>query len=414
MSAIRFGLTADWHLAAMGDRLNAEGHNSRLIDLAHCAEATIEGALEAECDLILHAGDWTHTWRPTPTVVALLEHATSKAVTAGVPIIGVEGNHDQPRSVADVAGPYLFRHTAGTWILDRPEILHVWKGEAGITVALEQDLAPGPGGGALALQVACLPWPRRELLLASERTRGKQLLEINQMMREAVMDIVRGLAARLDPTIPAVLLAHVPVEEAQIGKQTMAVSGEWTLSVQELLALPFDYIALGHIHKGQGWRREVVGEGMAVYSGSPEAVFFGEEGQEKGWALVDMADAVTSYQIMPTPYRRLLTIDSADWEDGTPGPDVKDMIVRLRVRPQDKAQADAIRQDLAARGAHEIRVEILPEEIVRRREVDLAAEDSLETGIDAWLAQHPDLADRREPLLEEARLIEKAAAEREA
>jgi len=209
-----------------------------------------------------------------------------------------------------------------------------------------------------------------------------------------------------------VLLAHVPVEEAQIGKQTMAISGEWTLSVHELLALPFDYIALGHIHQGQEW--EQYGK-LALYPGSPEAVTFGEEGQEKGWALLEFPDdnSMRSERV-PTPYRRLITIGSEAWDDplgALPAPHAMDAIVRLQVRHTDRARADALRQELIDAGAHEVRVEILPDEIVRRREVDLAAEDTLEVGIDAWLAQHPDLADKRDALLEEARAIERMVAE---
>ncbi|HUT76131.1 MAG TPA: metallophosphoesterase, partial [Polyangia bacterium] len=136
--------TADWHLAAMGNRLDEEGNNSRLMDLARCAQATVKGAVERDCDLILHGGDWTHTWRPTPTVVDCVRQALNPAMAAGVPVIGVEGNHDVPRSAVDLAGPSLFRGMPGVRILARPTIMQVGPGPEGMLVA-EQG-RPTPDG----------------------------------------------------------------------------------------------------------------------------------------------------------------------------------------------------------------------------------------------------------------------------
>jgi len=72
----------------------------------------------------------------------------------------------------------------------------------------------------------------------------------------------------------------------------------------------FDYVALGHIHKGQSLN-EIP---PVVYSGSLERLDFGDEGDEKGFYLIEIiADKITSnrkttYEFRPIKARSFFTL----------------------------------------------------------------------------------------------------------
>lgn len=78
-------------------------------------------------------------------------------------------------------------------------------------------------------------------------------------------------------------------------------------SADDLAALGADYVALGHIHK-EGVLLERAGRVIARYSGSPEALSFGEPG-EHGVYIGTVADGETRLQWVPTGLRRYITAD---------------------------------------------------------------------------------------------------------
>ena len=106
---------------------------------------------------------------------------------------------------------------------------------------------------------------------------------------------MKTLAERLDPSLPAVLAAHVTVSSAVVGGSTrdgvrhgsersMMLGRDHVLLCSSLARPQFDYVALGHIHKHQ-----IVGEQpMMAYAGSLERVDFGEESDDKGFCVVEL------------------------------------------------------------------------------------------------------------------------------
>ena len=299
--------TADWHLSAQRNRIDADtGLNSRLIDFYRCARFTIEDGLNRGAQLVLHAGDAFHGCRPSPSEVRLLREALRPALEAGVPVVLLLGNHDAPRSPAEKHALDLVRETPGLLVIDRPALLNVWQGPDGVTVE-PTDLAT-PDGRDLALQLACLSWPNKQLLLAEEEYRKLDPGQLNEAVRQKMMDCLQGMAAELIPGIPAILLAHLSVDLAQAGgmNRLMMLGGEWTLNVNDLAGLGFDAICLGHIHRAQ----VLCAAPWIGYSGSPEAVSFGEEGEAKLYCLLDVADDCSvEVEQIATPHRRFITID---------------------------------------------------------------------------------------------------------
>jgi exonuclease SbcD len=398
--------TGDWHLSSQRSRLDSEtGLNARLMDFYRCARFTVEDGIARGAQAILHAGDAFHGCRPTPTEVRLFREAVGPALEAGVPVVLLLGNHDAPRSPVERHALDLLRETKGLAVIDQPTLLCFQHLETE-----QRDFLRPCQAKQADLQVGCLPWPNKQLLLASEENRKLDPGQLNELVREKVMDCLRGLAAQLTPDIPAVLLGHFSVDLAQAGGQNrlMMLGGEWTLNVHDLAALPFCYVALGHIHKPQTLHEQP----WIGYCGSPEAVTFGEEGERKAFVLASIErSGVVSLDWVATPYRRFVTIDLEDGAALPPADELAGAIVRVRVPQANDVDFNALRRDLEAAGVHEYQVETERAEAVRRRAVEVSSKMALEEAIKAWLEQRPDLQPMTEALLAEARVVEQALQE---
>jgi exonuclease SbcD len=159
------------------------------------------------------------------------------------------------------------------------------------------------------IQIVALPWLRRSALLTREDTKNLNLEQVNQRLQEALTQAIANQAAALDPSLPAILAAHVSVSAARTGSENMMAIGQEPVLLLSNIGLPaFDYVALGHIH-----RRQVLSENPpVVYSGSLERVDFSEENDAKGFYVVEIGpgktDRKVSYDFHPVHARRFFTI----------------------------------------------------------------------------------------------------------
>jgi exonuclease SbcD len=399
----RFVHTADWHLSSQRNRLDTDtGLNARLMDFYRCGRFTVEDGIARGAQMILHAGDAFHGCRPTPTEVRLFREAIGPALEAGVPVVLLLGNHDAPRSSVERHALDLLRDTVGLTIVDQPALLYA----QGFETA-ERNFARLCKPEQAEIQIACLPYPNKQLLLADEEHRKLDPGQLNELMREKVMDCLRGLAAQLLPNIPAVLLGHFSVDMAQAGGQNrlMMLGGEWTINVHDLAALPFSYCALGHIHKQQ-----MVGDQPHIwYCGSPEAVTFGEEKEDKAFLLVSLeANGRAEINRVSTPHRRFVTVELGEGAVLPSPEELAGAIVRVRIPQAQEMDFNALRRELEAAGVHEYQIETERAEAVRRRAVEMSSEMALDEAIKVWLEQRPDLQPMTEALLAEAHNVETA------
>jgi exonuclease SbcD len=287
---------ADLHLGVENyGRIDpSTGLSSRLNDFLAALDELVEYALEKQVDLVLFCGDAYKTREPSQTQQREFARRIARLATGNIPVFLLTGNHDMPNAVGRATATEIFDTLAvkNVYVANRPETYKI----------------PTAGG---TIQVVALPWLRRSSLLSREDTKNLNIEQVNQMMQEALTQVIDSKAASLDPTLPAILAAHVSVGTAKAGSETLMSIGQEPVLLLSNIALPaFDYIALGHIHKQQ-----VLSESPpVVYAGSLERVDFGEENDEKGFYVVDILPngkdnkRQVSFEFHPVNARRFLTV----------------------------------------------------------------------------------------------------------
>jgi len=159
-----------------------------------------------------------------------------------------------------------------------------------------------------------LPWARRSALLSREESKELNIDQINDRIQQALTDLLIANIQELDPSLPAILAAHVWVEGAKLGSERGMMVGREPVLLPSNVANPaLDYVALGHIHRHQVLSYNP----LVVYSGSLERLDFSEEEDEKGFCIVEIDQkGGASFNFHKVPSRRFLTIkvdiDSAD------------------------------------------------------------------------------------------------------
>jgi exonuclease SbcD len=157
--------------------------------------------------------------------------------------------------------------------------------------------------------VATVPYPQRSRLLAREQYQNLTLEDLDMELGRILGENLADLAAEVQeqPDIPAVLTAHLSVSGAKHGSEQSVMIGRDVVVMKSLLADPaWDYVALGHIHKHQelnGGQRPPI-----VYPGSLERIDFGEEGERKGFVLVELERGRAEWEFVPVEARRFVTI----------------------------------------------------------------------------------------------------------
>lgn len=273
MDKIRLLHFADLHIGMENyGRLDpATGVNGRVLDFLSRFDELIDYGLEREVDLVIFAGDAYKRRAPSPTYQRAFARRVKRLSDAGVPVLLLIGNHDLPAMVQRASSVDIFR------TLDVPNVI-VGRDERVRTI----ETKSGP------VQVATVPYPVRQRLLAHDEYRGLSIKELDQKLEDIVTKNIEALADQLDPDVPAVLAAHLSVSEAQYGSERSVMIGRDAVVLKSALTGPaWDYVALGHIHKHQSLNGEDYPP--IVYAGSLERIDFGEEGQPKGFCWVELA-----------------------------------------------------------------------------------------------------------------------------
>jgi DNA repair protein SbcD/Mre11 len=306
------------------------GLSTRLGDFLAALDEVVEYALTQNVDLVLLAGDAYKGRDPSQTHQREFARRLSRLSTAGIPAFLLIGNHDLPNAVSRATAVEIF-----------PTLLvpHVYIGDNLQTYnILTRD---GP------LQILALPWPRRGRILSREESRGLSIEQVRQEIENRLTRAIEERVQELDPDLPAILAGHVTISGATIGtERSMMLGQDHMLLVSAVHRPQLEYVALGHIHKHQVLRdRE--DPPMVVYSGSLQRVDFSEEGDQKGFCVVDIdpsapqGQRLVNFEFHQVKARPFVTVD-VKLSSGDPDPTgavlqdiarraTADAVVRVRI-----------------------------------------------------------------------------------
>jgi exonuclease SbcD len=314
MSKIRLLHFADLHVGMENyGRLDpATGVNGRVLDFLHRFDELIDYGLEHEADLVVFAGDAFKTRNPSPTYQRAFARRVKKLADAGISVVLLVGNHDLPTMVQRASSVDIFR------TLDVSNVTVGWEEKVH-----RIETRHGP------VQIATVPYPVRQRLLAHEEYQGLSIGQLDEALRDIVASNIQALAAQLDPDLPAVLAAHLSVSGATFGSERSVMIGRDAVVLKSALADPvWDYVALGHIHLHQSLNAGAYPP--VVYSGSLERIDFGEEGQTKGFCRVELMRGETTWEFIPVEARPFVTVRA----------DVRDALNPLMALQQEIAAHD--------------------------------------------------------------------------
>ena len=319
------------------------GLSTRLADFLSSLDEVVEYALTEDVDLVLLAGDAYKGRDPSQTHQREFAKRLSRLSEASIPSFLLVGNHDLPNAVSRATAVEIFQ------TLQVP-YLQVGSNLQNYTIPTKS----GP------LQILAVPWPRRSGILSREESRGLTIEEVRQAVQDRMTQAIYARAESLDPDVPAILTGHVTVNGATVGtERSMMLGQDHVLLAGDIGRPQVDYVALGHIHKHQILRNE---NPFMAYSGSLQRVDFSEEGDDKGFCVVDLDPAapqgkrLTDFDFHRLDARRFVTVD-VTVPDGDPDPtsavvrgiarkDVVGAVVRVRVTLPSEVEAQLRDSDI--------------------------------------------------------------------
>jgi exonuclease SbcD len=397
---IKFIHTADIHFGMenYGKIDPKTGIHTRLLDFSRALHFCIDRAIVEKVDLFLFSGDAYKTANPTPTHQRLLFQCFLRLFKAGIPIVIIVGNHDNPLSFGKAHALELF----GQLPLDG---FHVMAQPATLII----ETVNGP------VQIVGIPWPTRANITLTNNATFKSETELTEYISQSIATIIATLAEKLNPEIPAILAGHLTVSSGIFsGSEKRAIYGTDPVFMPSQLAIPpFDYVALGHLHRYQNLNLH--GYPAVIYSGSIERVDFGERKEEKGFCLVTIHEkGNTTHEFIPTPTRPFIQINvDIDSEQGQTEKilnairkhvleeAVIKIVYHLPVGINDRVDLTAI-QNALAHAHHVVGVFPVREFEQRKHRAAVKVDMDLSELLDAYFKDKPEFTENK------ARLIQKA------
>ncbi len=288
---------ADLHLGveSYGRIDPASGLSSRFLEFLSALDQLTDFALKNRVDLVLFCGDAYKSRDPSQTQQREFAKRISRLSSSGIPIFLLVGNHDLPNAIGRATTTEIFDTLAvkTVYVSDHPDVYKI----------------ATPSG---IIQIVSLPWLRRSALLSREDTKNLDFDQLSLKMQEVLTGIINTKAKELDPKLPSVLAAHVWVSGARVGsEESMTIGQEHVLLLSNVANPAFSYIALGHIHKHQVLSHNP----PVVYAGSMGRLDFSDEGDDKGFYLVEIdpdgetGERQTIFEFHPVSGRCLATIN---------------------------------------------------------------------------------------------------------
>jgi exonuclease SbcD len=302
--------TADWHL---NDRL---GRIDRTDDLRKAVERVAVHCREQKADVLLVAGDLFSELARPDALRETIHHwqdVFAEFLAGGGTILTLTGNHDNEnfcqtlRHAMSLAAPSVGR--AGELV--PPGRLYL---------AADPTFFRLRAKAGHDVQFVMMPYPTPTRYLTGEGgQRYSSPDEKNKLLVTAFDKALSDIKThpKFDPTVPAVLSAHVHLHGGTVGKHALFRLTEVEDVVIEGagFAEQFCYVALGHIHMPQA-----IGADHVRYSGSIEKLDLGEARDQKGVVVFDVGPAGRSGDLatLPLPSTAIYEVAVTNPEEDLP------------------------------------------------------------------------------------------------
>lgn len=301
---MKFLHTSDWHLGR-------QFHNVSLLEDQRCVLIQLVDYIKNNSvDAVVLAGDVYDRSIPPTLAIELLDEVVEQICgELGVPLIVIPGNHDGAKRLGFAAKQM------------KQSGLH-------IIADFEHMLEPVVLSTEQAGDVAFYGMPYND----PELVRHYYQVSVSSH-DEAHQHLCQQITAQFKSSQRKVLISHCFVDGAieSDSERPLSIGGSDRVSHEHFL--PFDYVALGHLHQPQ-----MKGEEFIRYSGSIMKYSFSEQHHKKAMTLVELNDKgfVSATQIsLKAPHNMRIVEGELDQilEQGKTDPNSHDYLL---VRLQDK------------------------------------------------------------------------------
>jgi exonuclease SbcD len=400
---LKFIHTADIHFGMENyGRIDVKsGIHSRLLDFQKAFNFCIDQAIAHNVDFFLFSGDAYKTAHPSPTQQKLLFNCLMRLFKAKIPVVIVVGNHDNPLSFGKANSLDIFQDLPleGFHVIAKPTILPL-KTKSGL------------------INIVGIPWPTRNTIIMNNQHLYKTGLEITKYISDSVAALISNYAQKLDPEIPAVLAGHLTVDSGIFsGSEKRAIYGsDPTFMPSQLAIAPFDYVALGHLHRYQNLNPN--GYPAIIYSGSIERVDFGERKEDKGFCLVTIEKKGKTYhEFIKTPTRPFIQLEVylqpgldqteqilAELEKYEIADAVIKIIYHIPAGKKDAVDSKAIER-ACSQAMYLVGIIPIRKPDTRDRRASMKVDMDLPTLLGTYFLSKPELKDKKDELIEKAMLL---------
>lgn len=319
---MKFVCFADLHAHMFTDFAEVDDvtGNSRFTHILRCLDFIKDYTLNNKIEYVLFAGDMFHKRKAVETkVFNFVFNKIKEFSESGLKTIMINGNHDM-ESNEDFSQHSLepFKEIPNVVVLDRFTSYTVGNEEAYIFPA---------------------PYSKNAEMV-------KKKIE-----EYAYTTVNEGIERK------SILLGHLGVSGAFVGKNSYAMADAFT--IDDLFPHAFAFGVFGHFHK-----RQFLGDTKHFfYCGAPIQHNFNDEGQEKGFMVIDLETGLAEFVEIPSP--KFITI--TDWKNVD-----KSVIENNYVRFQVTAdEVEELTESLPENSKHRLEVKKVYEE-ERRIDVDFS------------------------------------------
>ncbi len=280
--------TSDWHLGQYFFTKTRAQEHQQFFDWL------LEQIREQQVDALIVAGDIFDTGSPPSYARELYNRFVVAIRDTQCQLIILGGNHD---SVATLNESKSLLACLNTTVIAN---VHTENPQAPI-ILYQKNHTPG------ALLCA-IPYLRPRDMVNSKS--GQSGAEKQHVLKEAIADYYQrqyqaalDLRKQLKVNIPIIATGHLTTIGASVSDSVREIYIGTLEAFNATLFPPFDYIALGHIHRPQ----RVNKSGHIRYSGSPIPLSFDESAQQKSVCLIDFEqDKLAEMTLLPIPEFQLL------------------------------------------------------------------------------------------------------------